>query len=88
MASETAVDVYNTPAGLPPPGVVPDLVNPHYLHTIDLVTHVLCLVVSTIAVALRIFTKVYIMKQVRVEDCILHCSQHLRRSNTDLPQMR
>lgn len=71
MSSNTSVDIYTTPAGVPPPGVVPNLVNPFYLHTIDLITHILCLVVSTIAVALRVFTKVYLMKQFRAEDCTL-----------------
>ena len=69
MTSTSSVDIYNTPAGLAPPGVTPNLVNPFYLRTVDLTTHTLCLAVSTIAVALRIFTKVYIMKQVRTEDC-------------------
>ena len=72
MSSDTSVDIYTTPAGVPPPGVTPNLVNPFYLRTDHTVTFSLCLAVSTIAVALRFFTKLYLMKQFRAEDCILH----------------
>ena len=72
MSFNTSVDIHTTPAGLPPPGVVSNLVDPFYLHTISLFTLVLCLAVSTIAVALRIFTKVHLMRQFRAEDCTLY----------------
>ena len=72
MSYNTSVDIYTTPAGLPPPGVVPNLVHPLYLHTLSQFTLVLCLAVSTIAVALRIFTKVYLMRKFRGEDCTLY----------------
>ena len=84
MSSDTSVDIYTTPAGLAPPGVIPNLVNPFYLHTIDLITHILCLAVSTIAVALRVFTKLYLMKQFRAEDCTLYFSRYPCLLNTDL----
>ena len=79
MASDTPIDQYNTPAGLPPPGQVSDLKNPYYPHNIILTTGVLCLSATTIAVSLRIFTKVHLMKQVRAEDRELYTSYHTHR---------
>ena len=87
MSSDTQVDFYTTPAGTPPPGVVPNLVNPFSLHTIGLVTHVLCLSVSTIALALPVFTKAHIMKQFQVEDCNQHLSYYPRPLNANLFQI-
>lgn len=76
MSSDTSVvDIYTTPAGVPPPGVTPNLVNPFYLRTDHTTTFTLCLAVSTIAVALRIFTKLYLMKQFRAEDYALIVTQ-------------
>ena len=84
MSSNTSVDIYTTPAGVPPPGVIPNLVNPFYLRTDYLVTHIICLAVSTIAVALRVFTKLYLMKQFRAEDCNLYITRYLCSLNTNL----
>ena len=88
MSSDTPIDIYTTPAGTPPPGVVPNLVNPYYLHTIDLTAHVICLSVSTIAVALRVFTKARVMKQFQVEDCNLYLAHHSRPLNANVLQLR
>lgn len=88
MSSNTAVDIYTTPAGPPPPGQVSNLVNPFYLRTVSLTTHALCLALSTIAVALRIFTKVHVMKQFRSEDCNPRLSLLSRLSNAKQIQMR
>ena len=83
MSSDTSVDIYTTPAGVPPPGVIPNLVDPIYLHTDHTFTFSLCLAVSTVAVALRIFTKLYLMKHFRAEDCTFYF-RYPRSLNTDL----
>ena len=70
MSANNSIDIYTTPAGETPPGVISNLKNPFFLHTVDLTTHILCLAVSTIAVAIRIFTNLYIMKQFLAQDCI------------------
>ena len=88
MSSDTTVDIYTTPAGPPPPGQVSNLVNPFYLRTISFTTHALCLAISTIAVALRIFTKVHVMKQFRYEDCNPRLSHLSPPSNAKRIQMR
>ena len=87
MSSNTSVNIYNTPAEAPPPGVVPNLVNPFYQSTDFLVTYILCLAVSAIAAALRVFTKLYLMKQFRAEDCTLYFPCYPCLLNTDLFQM-
>ena len=72
MATDAPIDIYDTPAALPPPGVVPNLKHPQTLHAIFLVTGILCLLITMIAVVIRVFTKMYIMQRVRAEDCKLH----------------
>ena len=69
MASNTLLNIYTTPAGPPPPGQTSNLKDPYYRHTLYLVTMSLCLSVSSIVVVSHIFTRSYVMKQVRAEDC-------------------
>ena len=88
MSSDTAYNIYTAPAGPPPPGQVSNFVNPFYLRTISFTTHALCLAISTIAVALRIFTKVHVMKQFRSEDCNPRLSRLSCPSNAKQIQMR
>ena len=88
MASDTPIDVYNTPAALPPAGKVSDFKRTPYLQTTALATRILCLSATTIALSLRIFTKVHIMKQVRVEDCKLYPSHSFSQLIVDPLQMR
>lgn len=61
-----------TPAGTPPPGVVPDFFNSETrgLHTLLVVTVVTCMVVSTVVVGLRMFARVVIIKVVDWSDCM------------------
>ena len=59
----------NGPAGVPPPGTVPDFVNPpDFLYGV-IVTLVLTLSVSTIALVTRIYTKLRLIKSLDIEDC-------------------
>ena len=53
----------------PPPGVVPNFVDPPNLHPIGTVTILLSLIFSTLAVAMRIFTKIRYMKSLVTVDC-------------------
>ena len=69
MASDASVNIYTTPAEIPPLGVTPNFTHSSHMHSIYTFTHVLCLSASTIAVTLRMFTKVYLMRRVRGEDC-------------------
>ena len=59
----------NGPAGAPPSGTVPDFVNPSSLLYGVIVTLILTLSVSTIALATRIYTKLRLIKSLDIEDC-------------------
>ncbi|KAL2834322.1 hypothetical protein BDW59DRAFT_156264 [Aspergillus cavernicola] len=56
---------------IPPPlGVVSNLENPQdVLHTVNLATQVVCIIVVTIIVALRVIIKVHLRKELELEDC-------------------
>ena len=59
------------PAGTPPPGMKPNFVDPPSLFTPIIVTLALTLFISTSALAMRIYTKLRIIKAWHLEDCIL-----------------
>ena len=55
----------------PPPGVAPDPTRSESLGQYNVLCQVVCLTLATIAVALRVFTTVKIVKQWRLDDCTL-----------------
>lgn len=74
----------------PPPGVTPNFDNPdRSLQATWLAGLLVCLIVPTILVALRLYVKVYVIKNTTVTDCTLllntlptsvfvnECSRHL-----------
>ena len=71
MSSAMEIDIYNTPAAPPPPGIVPDLKHPQIHDPGLLISNVLYLSFTSLAVTLRVFTKVHVMRQMKVEDCKL-----------------
>lgn len=56
------------PAGPPPPGVVPNLENPPNKQSVGRGLLLTCLCLATVAVILRLYTKVIIMRQFRASD--------------------
>lgn len=52
----------------PPPGVVPNLVDPSSIEYYSVLCASICLPLVTIFVALRIFTKVFVLHKVCAED--------------------
>ncbi len=64
MDSEAFLDL---PAMPPPPGVTPNFVNPSNLRQPGLVAVQITL--ATIAVAMRLYTKKFIVRRMLVEDC-------------------
>ena len=53
----------------PPPGVTPNFINPvNYQNTI-VATLAVCLTVATLFTALRLYSKIFIIKSVALEDC-------------------
>ena len=59
------------PALAPPLGVEPNFVDPPNLKTLGLVVIILCLILPTLAVWMRMYTKLRIIRQVVAEDCRL-----------------
>ena len=57
------------PAMSPPAGVIPNFHDPANLDTFVALTVTLCVGISTLAVALRMYTKVFILRVLAWEDC-------------------
>jgi len=62
------MDPYTTPGLAPPPGVVPNFVDPYTLQPTIIGSGVVCLTVATIAVWMRMYTKLIIIKSAGWED--------------------
>ena len=56
----------------PPPGVIPDFQDPFTLRPYWIVTAALGLLVPGFFLALRLYTKIKIVKKLRWEDCMLN----------------
>lgn len=59
----------NGPGMAPPPGVKPNFVNPPNLEKEFYIDLILCLTISVLVVAMRMWTKVRVMRKVMIEDC-------------------
>ena len=64
-----------TPAASPPPGVIPDFSSADNLHAIFTAALILCIVVSTLVVALRMVARTVVIKAVDWTDCTLSLAQ-------------
>ena len=53
----------------PPPEVIPNFTNPENYQITIVFTLTLCLSLATIVTALRLYTKVFIIKSIALEDC-------------------
>ena len=63
----------NGPAGTPPVGVIPDLNDPPNLDTYVILTISTCMTLATVAVLLRMYTKILITRTLAYEDCKWIC---------------
>ena len=63
------MDLSHTPAGRPPPGVRPNFVDPESLRTPVIAINVIFLVLATLAVVMRVYTKRTIARAVGWDDC-------------------
>ena len=57
------------PAGKPPPGVLPNFVNPPTLNTASVSAMTVELVLTTLFVSMRMYTKAFLMRSLWYEDC-------------------
>lgn len=53
----------------PPPGVTPNFVDPPSLRNYDYASKAICVFLTTSIVAMRMYTKVALVKKTAVEDC-------------------
>lgn len=64
----TEEEIFNGPSGPPPEGVVPIFDNPPNMTTGSYVVTTLCMAITTVMVAIRIYAKAYCLKDVRIPD--------------------
>ena len=67
MSQSTSPGPYE-PGLPPPPGIQPDFVSPYSLWPFYAETGSLCIIVVTIFVAMRVYTKMFLLKSVTTED--------------------
>lgn len=71
MMNATTVDhLLNGPAMAPPPGVIPNFVDPPSLQKLAILSLVLHYLFSTLVVLMRLYTKIFILRQMASEDCM------------------
>ena len=59
----------NGPAGTPPPGAIPNFDNAPNLDVYLIVTISTCMTSAAVAVLLRMYTKIFIIRSLANEDC-------------------
>ncbi len=59
----------NGPAMAPPPGLHSNFKDPSNLKVYFIITLVFCTTFSTVAVLVRMYTKIFLIRKVLVEDC-------------------
>ena len=63
------MDLAQLPAGIPPPGVVPNFKNPPSLAQPIIAVHAVFLSLAVLFVALRLYTKIFLTRLLRWDDC-------------------
>lgn len=61
----------NGPAAKPPPGVLPNFVDPHDISAAVIAVMSTCLIVTFLVLSIRSYTKLRLMHSVACEDCTL-----------------
>jgi hypothetical protein len=59
----------NGPAALPPPGVTPNFTDPYNFKSALLIIQIIFLILPTLAVAIRFYAKVWLIRSTHLEDC-------------------
>ena len=71
MASEMVQIYLNSPASIPPEGTVANLDNPTKHNAGSLALLVLCLLLTMVVGVGRAYSRIFVVKNLRVEDCTL-----------------
>ena len=69
LSAQTIEQYMHKPAAKPPAGVTPDFNNPPSLETSVIVVAVLCLAISTFFVAMRLYTRHFVLRKLWWDDC-------------------
>ena len=75
------VNPATVPAAPPPPGIVPNLVDPEDLEAVTIAISVLMIVLTLTAVALRFYSTALVTRSTGLEDC--EYTTHSLRINTN-----
>lgn len=67
--SQEMQNLLDSPAMAAPPPLMHNFVNPPNLNTVLCVDFGVCLIVSAVAVVIRMWTKVRLIRKVEIEDC-------------------
>ena len=59
----------NGPAMAPPPGLYSNFNDPSNLQVYAIITLTFCMTFSTVAVFVRMYTKIFLIRKVSLEDC-------------------
>ena len=59
----------NGPAGTPPAGIQPNFDHPANLNTVIYVTKTIALILATLAVFIRIYTRHFLLRSMGYDDC-------------------
>lgn len=62
-------DINSIPAMAPPPGQTSNFDNPETMHTTVLAVAIATIGLMTMGVAVRVFTKGFIMRDMKIEEC-------------------
>lgn len=71
------------PAATPPAGVIPNFHNPPNLNTFVTLTLTLCVTFGALAVLVRMYTKLFLIRAVAYEDCTSLSSAMYEFEHTD-----
>ena len=73
--NETTVDpsyraLLDGPAMVPPPGAVPNLIDPPSLRRVVITMLTLFMTLSTLFILMRMYTKIFLLRKTAFEDCM------------------
>ena len=69
MGVSPEVPLNQLPGLQPPPGVVPNFINPEDYQSTIIATLTVCLTTATLFTILRLYTKLCVIKAIVLEDC-------------------
>ena len=69
LSPEQSAVFLNGPAGIPPKGMTPNFEDPPNHDSLVISTVTVCLVLTTLAIMIRIYTKAFLIRSIKYEDC-------------------